>query len=141
MINSDNIQKFTNGKNHKWDNNNNNDLLSTKKQTKNIKFKVLVQWKPNSVSSINPTRTTLEPIRSFMDANKHEISRKSRRTSNIQSTMNNYQAKAIRLTWGPRLNEPIKYELYTKEIQPLINPEKTQSKVLDVVSWFLLKIQ
>ncbi|CAH8521600.1 unnamed protein product [Heterobilharzia americana] len=87
--------------------------------------------------------TTLDPINYTVIVTWHPVvssghsrseSRRASRTlknrlPNIKSL--NAEVRGIRLTWGPRLYEPIGYEMYSNIIEPLMDPEKTQSKVLD----------
>ncbi|KAF7262175.1 hypothetical protein EG68_00570 [Paragonimus skrjabini miyazakii] len=48
--------------------------------------------------------------------------------------------RGVRVTWGPRLYEPVRMESYHNGMRPLMDPERTQSKVLDPrLSNFLLR--
>ncbi|KAF6771307.1 hypothetical protein AHF37_10743 [Paragonimus kellicotti] len=48
--------------------------------------------------------------------------------------------RGVRVTWGPRLYEPVRVESYHNGMRPLMDPERTQSKVLDPrLSNFLLR--
>ncbi|KAA3682325.1 uncharacterized protein DEA37_0001977 [Paragonimus westermani] len=48
--------------------------------------------------------------------------------------------RGVRITWGPRLYEPVRMESYHNGMRPLMDPERTQSKVLDPrLSNFLLR--
>lgn len=90
----------------------------------------------SSLDTINYTAiVTWHPVTSTGHS-KSESRRSSRtlknRTPSIKTT--NPEIRGVRLTWGPRLYEPIEYEVYSNIIQPLMDPEKTQSKVLDLVS-------
>nr|CAH8841990.1 unnamed protein product [Trichobilharzia regenti] len=83
-----------------------------------VNYTAIVTWHPvaASIHSRSETRRASRTLRN--------------RLSNIKSI--NPEIRGIRLTWGPRLYEPIGYEMYSNIIQPLMDPEKTQSKVLDL---------
>ncbi|CAH8520139.1 Kallmann syndrome 1 sequence [Schistosoma haematobium] len=88
----------------------------------------------SSLDTVNYTAiVTWHPVTSTGHS-KSESRRSSRtlknRTPSIKTT--NPEIRGVRLTWGPRLYEPIEYEVYSNIIQPLMDPEKTQSKVLDL---------
>ncbi|CAH8499538.1 unnamed protein product [Schistosoma mattheei] len=88
----------------------------------------------SSLDTVNYTAiVTWHPVTSTGHP-KSESRRSSRtlknRTPSIKTT--NPEIRGVRLTWGPRLYEPIEYEVYSNIIQPLMDPEKTQSKVLDL---------
>ncbi|CAH8479101.1 unnamed protein product [Schistosoma turkestanicum] len=88
----------------------------------------------SNVDTVNYTAiVTWHPVTPTVYS-KSESRRSSRtlrnRTPSTKTT--NSEIRGVRLTWGPRLYEPIGYEVYSNIIQPLMDPEKTQSKVLDL---------
>ncbi|TNN17957.1 Anosmin-1 [Schistosoma japonicum] len=88
----------------------------------------------SNLDSINYTAiVTWHPITSPVHS-KSESKRSSRTLRNRTPSMKitNPEIRSVRLTWGPRLYEPIGYEVYSNIIQPLMDPEKTQSKVVDL---------
>lgn len=44
------------------------------------------------------------------------------------------QSRGYRVIWGPRLTEPIEPDMYSNGIAPQLDPERTESKVVDSVS-------
>lgn len=44
------------------------------------------------------------------------------------------QSRGYRVIWGPRLVEPIEPDMYSNGIAPQLDPERTESKVVDSVS-------
>ena len=47
------------------------------------------------------------------------------------------QSRGYRVIWGPRLVEPIEPDMYSNGIAPQLDPERTESKVVDSVGHLL----
>lgn len=60
-------------------------------------------------------------------------------TKHADSALNTYsdsrqQTRGYRIIWGPRLVEPIEPDMYVNGIAPQLDPERTESKVVESVS-------
>lgn len=50
------------------------------------------------------------------------------------------QLKGYRVIWGPRLVEPIEPGMYSNGIAPQLDPERTESKVVDSVNYLRIQV-
>ncbi len=55
-------------------------------------------------------------------------------TATRTATNARLQSRGYRVIWGPRLVEPIEPDMYSNGIAPQLDPERTESKVVDSVS-------
>lgn len=81
-------------------------------------YNAILKWTPLAVGM------DIESKRSFRALNNVRTSKHTSGSS----------IRGVRVTWGPRIYEPVTLESYQNGLFPHLDPESAQSKVVDPVS-------